>query len=1337
MLKNSMFKKSAVAFVTIFAVALQAEAKPNIGVPNNGNKQGLLKTAAGCDPAEARIDLDINNVRARLMTGGDMWWDIGAEIAQYEVPKGTRKNSLFAGSVWIGGYTTDQQLKVAGQTYRQGGNDYWPGPLANNNGVYNIDQATCSAWDKFWKVDRATINRFREVSRTGGNKNTTEFRDIMEWPARGNVNVRGNGGGLLALEDREYAPFVDVDGNGKYDPTNDDPDYPDILGDQYIWWVFNDMGNTKNMSQTEAIGIEVQASAFAFSTKDFLNDATFYNYRLINHGATQLDSTYISTWTDADLGYYKDDYIGCDVERGLGILYNGLPQDGQGEPTSYGTNVPMVGVDFFRGPQKIITLPGGGEDTITLDMQAFTYYNNNNDPRIGNPNNGIQMYNYMTGSGKNGQRFVNDFQGPGVPSTALGTGPITNFVFTGDPDGSDWSECVCKNPPDDRRFIHSAGPFSLRPGAVNDVTIGAVWVADVGGCPNTSFRKIRAADDQAQALFDNQFRTIEGPEAPRLVVRELDNRLIFYIVNDPASTNFQEKFGYELDSAKYRVASAKAKQIGSADSLYKFEGYRVFQLRDASVQPAQIFDEDGDVNTELAIEVFQTDVQNGIKQIVNWEKDINIIGCDSCYTPIVKVNSTDSGIRHSFVLESDAFASGQNTGLVNYKTYYFVAIAYAHNNFAGFSPRFAEVTQDVAYLESAHGAGGTGIPVVAAMPNPANGEMGTSLAADYGSGVQIKRLEGIGNGGIALQMTQESVNTAMSAGANNYQASTPTYEAGRGPIDVKVIDPVAIKPGNWELYIVHKDRKYADVNPQDPPMYADTTNRILPDSAGWMLVKDNGADVIYSERTLATLNEQILEEYGIAVSVRQVLRPGDDQENGNGLITSSITFSDPAQPWLAGVNDQEGRTLQNWIRSGNNSDAPGTPGQVDPPICDFSDTKYDTVGQFYEGLLANNTSTRGTWTAYSNGSTYNTNTACGFGTVFTGTSRPLFDLQSVDVIFTSDTSKWSRCVVLEANDEPALTEGNTPKFKLRSHNSWTGKVDGDGRPIYATTKQLPNGSTVRDTGFSYFPGYAINQETGERLNIVFFEDSYLAGHNGRDMIWNPTSTILDALNNPIFGGRHWVMVSNTKYDGCEELSKIMAASSVFLQPRAYRTFIWSGMPTLAEGFSLLPLKDGLIPSETKLEFRVTRPYAKYAPPGVTLKNNGFPLYSFSTTGLVPKKLTDAGNPNSKQELLDRIHVVPNPYYAYAGYEANRLDTRVKIINLPQRASISIYSLDGTLIRRLSKDDPNNPSIDWDIRNHRGLPIASGMYLIHVEAEGIGETVLRWFGAMRPVDITNY
>jgi hypothetical protein len=80
---------------------------------------------------------------------------------------------------------------------------------------------------------------------------------------------------------------------------------------------------------------------------------------------------------------------------------------------------------------------------------------------------------------------------------------------------------------------------------------------------------------------------------------------------------------------------------------------------------------------------------------------------------------------------------------------------------------------------------------------------------------------------------------------------------------------------------------------------------------------------------------------------------------------------------------------------------------------------------------------------------------------------------------------------------------------------------------------------------------------------------------------------------------------------------------------------------------------------------------------------------------------------------------------------------VRIINLPAKVNIDIYTLDGTLVRSLSKSDPNVPYIDWDIRNSVGLPVASGMYLMNVRAEGIGEKVIKWFGAVRPLDVSTY
>ena len=129
---------------------------------------------------------------------------------------------------------------------------------------------------------------------------------------------------------------------------------------------------------------------------------------------------------------------------------------------------------------------------------------------------------------------------------------------------------------------------------------------------------------------------------------------------------------------------------------------------------------------------------------------------------------------------------------------------------------------------------------------------------------------------------------------------------------------------------------------------------------------------------------------------------------------------------------------------------------------------------------------------------------------------------------------------------------------------------------------------------------------------------------------------------------------------------------------------------------------------------------------------GYPIYRFSTDDIV----AEIGNNSVARSSIDMINVVPNPYYGYSEYETNQLDNRIKITNLPQKATISIFTLSGTLVRTLKKDDSSISSIDWDLKNDYGIPIASGLYVIHVKTNE-GEKVLKWFGALRPIDLATF
>ncbi|HET6225180.1 MAG TPA: T9SS type A sorting domain-containing protein, partial [Bacteroidia bacterium] len=116
--------------------------------------------------------------------------------------------------------------------------------------------------------------------------------------------------------------------------------------------------------------------------------------------------------------------------------------------------------------------------------------------------------------------------------------------------------------------------------------------------------------------------------------------------------------------------------------------------------------------------------------------------------------------------------------------------------------------------------------------------------------------------------------------------------------------------------------------------------------------------------------------------------------------------------------------------------------------------------------------------------------------------------------------------------------------------------------------------------------------------------------------------------------------------------------------------------------------------------------------------------------------TITNDAETAKSALDQVGVVPNPYYAYSGYEKAGVENVVKFVNLPNRCTVNIYTMNGTLIRTLRKDD-SSTYLNWDLKNQALIPIASGMYIIHVDAPGVGERILKWFGVMRPIDLDAY
>ncbi|MBA3901842.1 MAG: T9SS C-terminal target domain-containing protein, partial [Bacteroidetes bacterium] len=711
-------------------------------------------------------------------------------------------------------------------------------------------------------------------------------------------------------------------------------------------------------------------------------------------------------------------------------------------------------------------------DNERFGMSRFLYHNLRGNPANTDPVTASDYYNYLRGIWKDGTPMY--YGGNGHVSG--GSGSIeAKYMFPAntDPIGwgtggvvqQNWSEESEGTLPEDRRFAQSAGPFTLQPGAVNNITVGVVWARANSGGPMASVEKLKIADDKAQALFDNCFRILSGPDAPDVAIRELDRELIITLANRKGSNNYMEAYEesdfripkYEvkvtteivIDSITKIPSTVITRDTAIFDTKYRFQGYLIYQAKNASVTTEDLG------NPDKARLVAQCDKKDSIVKLVNFtyadELNANI-------PEDLVINGENNGILHSFRVTEDKFAIGGDKNLVNFKTYYFIAVAYGHNNYKTYNPFDPDALngQTRPYSLSRKAMGGS-IRAHKAVPhknNPENG--GTLLKSNYGDMTEITRIEGQGNGGMAIDFTQETENLIVKEG----KVGQLTYQKNRGPINVKVIDPVNVPFADFKLKLL--------------------PNNDNLDEAQWILINTSALDLNgrvyaageYKTSSLMSIkigNEQLIPEIGISIQIEQPNNPGSKKDDSNGLVESSIIYSESDKVWLTGVTNLDGIGDRNWIRSGTFTDINNV------LLNDFGAPNFLDPKESYEKIL------NGTWAPYALTSFQPNNPAYNSQTV---SLANLESLKSVDIVFTPDKEKWTRCAVIEAQPDTLLSEGGARKGFLRKSAS----VDKNSKP---------DGT---GNGMGWFPGYALCLETGERLNMAFAEDSWMAGQNGRDMI---------------------------------------------------------------------------------------------------------------------------------------------------------------------------------------------------------------------------------------------
>ena len=139
--------------------------------------------------------------------------------------------------------------------------------------------------------------------------------------------------------------------------------------------------------------------------------------------------------------------------------------------------------------------------------------------------------------------------------------------------------------------------------------------------------------------------------------------------------------------------------------------------------------------------------------------------------------------------------------------------------------------------------------------------------------------------------------------SNNGKLAEVEYAGGQGPVSIRVVDPLSVPDAEFELRVLGEAGDLDDGEGVEWVL----TNLSMLDTA--VTASDSAKAIVTSDRAISVLNEQLILEWGLGVTVHQQVYP-----SGAGVATplnSTITFSNPQEPWLLGLPDGEGFSNEN------------------------------------------------------------------------------------------------------------------------------------------------------------------------------------------------------------------------------------------------------------------------------------------------------------------------------------------------------------------------------------------------------------------------------------------
>ena len=646
-------KKLMLILFLCFVVGIIMPSYAALEKGSDNNRTTMAKPTV--DERTVRTLVNVGQVAMWIESDGiSATYPFGA-LSGFYYPRGSTPSTAFIyqdGFLW-GGLVQDgitPEIRVGGQTYASGCD---PGAIISK-GVAEDDEDRENVW-RIWRIRRD----FATVPDDALTQDASEFNDIAA-----NSVTAGDIQALRALYREDWvdwpahkgAPFYDADGDGEYNPQfypeghekagqpmlypdADEPGYAN--GDQVVWFVCNDLNPSTqgNLYVSPPIGLEMQATLWAYKRTDAMGFIIFKEFRLIYKGREEtpadayIDSMFVCQWSDPDLGQSGDDFAGCDTVLSLGYAYNANAQDQTYQQAGYPP--PAGGYDFFAGP-RVPEIGGQAiwhlnviDDYVNLPMTSFAFFaagQDDSDPTLRDYQGTLQWWNLLRGYRPRPVTPPERWKDP--------EGNVTMFRVPGDPvSGTGWIDSNTG----DRRILLVSGPFTM---SLNDTTETVVAVmGGLGSDRLSSISVLKFYDRFAQEAFDVAFDLPSAPPTPTLFSTELDGQILL-------------DWGNNADDV--------AKLENFDEKGFAFEGYNIYQLPSAGSSI--------DFGVRLATYDLSSDPTTITQQTFDPSSGqvLNL--------PVQFGKNT--GITRQFYVTTDALRS---LPLANGRTYYFAVTSYGYN----------------------------------------------------------------------------------------------------------------------------------------------------------------------------------------------------------------------------------------------------------------------------------------------------------------------------------------------------------------------------------------------------------------------------------------------------------------------------------------------------------------------------------------------------------------------------------------------------------------------------------------------------------------------------------